>query len=253
MANIIVGDQNPVQQGIRYERDANGRGRQVQTWKVTDSADVATLVSALISGGYSYALQYDGQICTVEGTLDYGSGFGSPTTTPLTTIWERDIRIHEKDLLASNNSLVANGSVTEAHKKTILESLGLNVAPAATGLTSNALTVYTLMFNGVKSVLVYQPVIRRSKLCANSYATAESDTNMGKILTSAQMTSLEGAPGGLLYSLPASSAPSIRTDLNLMLGYLKMPARVQQQGDGRWQITQEWDYGEWSTYLYTAA
>lgn len=252
MANTIVGDQNPIQQGIGYTKRLGGTSTQRQVWKITDSADVATLVSALVASGYSYSVQYDGQICTVEGTLDYVPGYSS-TTTPLTTIWERDIRVTEKDLLESNNTLVATASMTELHKATILIGLKDDVQPAATGLTGNPLKVYTLMFNKVKTVLVYQPVIRRTKICANSYATAESDTNMGKVLSASQMSSLEGAPGGLLYALPSSGTSSIRTDFAINVGYLKMPCRVQQQGDGRWQITQEWDYGEWAADLYTAA
>lgn len=261
MANIIVGDQGPIQQGITYTRNVNGAATQKQVWKVTDSADVGTLVSALIAGGYSYSVQYDGQICTVEGTLDYGSSGGggvTPTTTPYTTLWERDIRVTEKDLLESNNTLVASASFSELEKATCEIGLRDNVQPSSTGLTGNAFKVYKLLWNKVKSVMVYQPIIRRTKLCSNSYAVAESDTNMGKILSAAQMSSLEGAPGGLLFNLPATeSSPgsgiSYRGDISIIVGYLKMPARVQQQGDGKWQITQEWDYGEWSSYLYTAA
>ena len=257
MANTIVGSQDPIQQGIRYTREVNGAATQRQRWLVTDQADVATLVSALINGGYSYSIQYDGPICTVEGTLDYattaGGGGGTPTTTPWTTIWERDIKVTEKDLLESNLAIVNSTDLTELHKATIQIGLANNVQPAATGLTGNPLKVYVLMFNKVKSVMVYQPIIRRTKLCSNSYGIAESDANMGKILTAAQMSSLEGAPASLLFALPASGTSTIRTDFAIRVGYLKMPARVQQQGDGKWQISQEFDYGDWAADIYAAA
>jgi hypothetical protein len=250
MANTIVGNQDPIEQGREYTYKLGGGHSQRQVWKVTDQADVATLVSALAISGYSYSVQYDGQIATVEGTLDYNLG-GAPTTTPLTTIWERDIKIVSEDILKSDLAII--GGISSANKKTIQEKLKTPEDPSATGLTSDALTIYTLMFNGVTSRIVYQPMIRRTKLCANSYAAAESDTNMGKILTAAQMSSLEGAPGGLLFALPASGTNVVRSDISTITGYLKVPCRVQQQGDGRWQITQEWDYGVWAAALYTAA
>ena len=247
MANIIIGDGSNIPQGNGYSFRVGGIAAQRLTWKCTDSALVVSLVSDLVAAGYSYNVQWDGPIATVEGTLDYGSGGSNPVSNPLTTIWERDIKVISEDILSSDLEVV--GAISAADKKIIKDSLSAREEPAATGLASTALTIYTLMFNGVTSHLVYQPVIRRTKLCANSYATAESDVNVGKILNSGQMSSLEGAPGGLLYALPASGTGN-RTDIALLVGYLKMPCRVQQQGDGRWQITQEWDYGAWAKALY---
>jgi hypothetical protein len=66
------------------------------------------------------------------------------------------------------------------------------------------------------------------------------------------MTSLEGAPPTILFSLP--NYTKARADgIGLAYGFLKKPARVLQQGDGRWQIVQEYDYDLWSTLLYDAA
>jgi hypothetical protein len=248
MANIIVGQQHAELEGVTYGQQVGRGGYQKRRWKVTNSTDIGTLVSALAASGYSYEVQPQGQITIVEGTLDYDNG-GSPTTTVLSTIWERDVHVAEKDVLESNITLVS--SLSDSDKRTIRDFIGHDY-PMSPALTGNALTVYKLMLNGFKTWTIYQPIIKRTWIAANSYSVAASDTNVGLILTAAQMTSLEGAPGGLLYALPASGTGS-RSDIALKVGYLKMPCRVHQQGDGRWQITQEWHYGHWAGDLYSWA
>lgn len=247
MSNVIIGEQHAVQQYGNYGYQVGRGSYQKLRWKLTTQADVDTLTTALAGAGYSWDVTKHDAVFDVEGRLDYESG-GAPTSTPISTLWERDVQVTEKDVLESNLAIV--GGISEDDKRTIRQYI--DDTSSSPALSGDADTIYNLMLNGFKTWTVYQPIIRRSKLASNGYTVAESDTNVGEILTAAQMTSLEGAPGGILFALPASGAGA-RSDIALLVGYLKMPCRVQQQGDGRWLIQQEWHYGYWPSALYSAA
>lgn len=264
MSNTVVGLQTQQEQPASWGWVVGRGGSLKRSWKVSDASQIGGLISYIIGtgGGYQVTPQADGAVWLVEANYETdSSGNTGPTssvpTTPLSEIWERDIKPSEKDLLEANVAIVNNLGNTD--KKLIKQGLDEHIVPDEIAFTSSdALTLYTLMYNGVKTWMVYQPVIRRTRMTANNYTVPESDTNVGKILTKAQMTSLEGAPPVILFDLPASGT-SYRTtstnaaDINLTLAYLKMPARVTQQGDGKWQILQEWDYGAWPSALFTAA
>lgn len=255
MANIVVGTQTPVQQPNSYGW-RNGRGGYTkQRWRVTNQSDLSGLISQILAAGGSYDVseQADGAIFLVEATFDTdandGSG-GSPTATILSEIWERDVAMTEKDILASDVAAVRD--ISETEKTSIRKWISTpddNSSPPLTD--ANAIDVYLHMLAGVKTVRVYSPVIRRTRITANSYAVVTSDTNVGKILSQAQMTSLENAPGTILFELPDSTFTG--TDFDARYGFYKKPARVTQQGDGKWQIVQEYDYDYWSELLYEDA
>lgn len=253
MSKIVIGTQTAIEQPQTYGYQV-GRGFYTRRrWRVTNSADVDTLTAQLLAAGFSYEVgsSQDGAIYEVDARLEAEPTNPAPEATILSETWERDTQVTEKDILESD--VEAIGDLTQAEKQIIKNQLAQqNPSYASAGLSSGAFDVYLLMLTGVKSVRVYSPVIRRTRIAANNYAVKVADTNVGKRLSTGQMTSLEGAPGTLLFNLPNTTKQ--RDDsIGLAYGFIKKPARILQQGDGRWQIVQEYDYDLWSTLLYSAA
>jgi len=257
MSNVTVGTQTAIEQASSYGYQP-GRGDYTRRrWRVSDPTDVGPLLTELRALGYAYDVtpSADGAVTDVEGRLDAepsGDG-GGPEAAVLSETWEREAQVSDKDILESDVAIIS--ALTQAEKQIIKRELAQpEPGYTSTGLSADAFSVYQLMLTGVKTVRVYSPIIRRTRITANSYAVQYADSNVGRRLSTAQMTSLEGAPGNLLFSLP--SYTKARTDnatIPLSYGFVKKPARITQQGDGRWQIVQEYDYDLWSTLLYAAA
>ena len=253
MSNIVQGVKSAVQQPASYGFTP-GRGyHQRLRWKISNPADIPALLGQLIAAGYAYEVspEADGAITVVEATSQPASDTnGDPATQPLAEKWERDSMTTEKDILQSDLAIVA--AIIPTVAETIRKAVADN-APPASALNANETKVYNLMLSGAKSIRVSSPVVRRTRITASSYTVKASDTNMGKILSTAQMTSLENAPTTVLFNLPSTGSSVGAAGVARRSGWYKKPAKVNQQGDGQWQITQEYEYDIWSSDLYESA
>lgn len=253
MSNVIQGVKSAIQQPSSYGY-IPGRGYHSRLrWKITNPSDIPALLGQLIAAGYSYDVspEADGAVTVVEATSQPASDTnGDPATTPLAEIWERDSVTTEKELIESSifNSIA---TYQKSEIKKAAES-GSRSLPTYVD-TADKLTLYNLIAAGVKTVRVSSPLVRRTRITASSYTVKASDTNMGKILSTAQMTSLELAPSTVLFSLPASGSATGADGVAKTSGWYKKPAKVSQQGDGRWQIVQEYEFDLWATAIYSLA
>lgn len=171
-----------------------------------------------------------------------GGGINNPNI-PLNDIWELQPNMVEKDILDAD---IAINNLTVAQKDAIKAAVAAN---SVGSLSGNSLKYYKLLRAGVTSVRVFEPVLRHTLIVRADYRIAASLTNVGKILTTAQLQSFENVPGILLFNLPTGS--KVRTDaLDVDYGWLKKYPTVTQISGGKWQISQEWEYGLWSTDLY---
>ena len=259
MSNVVVGTQAVIQQAGSYGYTKGKGGYTKVKYSVTNPAEVAGLLYQLLAFGYSYDVTpgADGAYTIVEASADTNVSPSNPagetkTTEPLAETWERDSVSTEKDILQSNlediNSILP-------YKKLLIQKCIDDKTDMDGSLTSNAeKAVYNLMADGVKSVRVFSPVVRRTRLTSSTYQVVVSDRNMGKILSTAQMTTLEEAPDSVLFELPETESQNAPTlGVERRSGWFKKPARVNQQGDGRWQIVQEYEFDYWSKYLYEDA
>jgi hypothetical protein len=75
-------------------------------------------------------------------------------------------------------------------------------------------------------------------------------TNVGKVISAANLQSLENVPGVLLFNLPTNSSPTRADGLTLSYGWFKRAPTITQVSGAKWELVQEWQYGLWSTDLY---
>ena len=254
MSNVIQGVQSAIQQPSTYGYTP-GRGYHSRLrWKISNPADIPALLGQLIAAGYAYEVspESDGAITVVEATTQPAQDtVGDFTTTPLAEIWERDSVTTEKDLLQCDLNSFAQ--ILPYKKLLIQKAIDDKTALDSSVTGPYEVIAYNLLAAGVKSIRVSSPVVRRTRITASSYTVKASDTNMGKILSTAQMSSFEGAPSTVLFALPSTGAYSGVGGITRRSGWYKKPAKVAQQGDGRWQIVQEYEYDIWSSDLYESA
>jgi hypothetical protein len=123
-----------------------------------------------------------------------------------------------------------------------------------TGNAANALSVYQLMVQGVRSHPVDQPILRRTIVTSQRYAVAMALTNLRKIISTTSLLSLEQVPNDSLFYDPGSGQLLLPQDVSantaLAYGWYKTFPTVQQIALLKWQVVQEWQYGLWATLVW---
>lgn len=183
-----------------------------------------------------------------------GSYSGSGQTTvvddpnaPLVDAWELQPNIVEKDLMDADVSAV--NSLTTAQKKEVTDAVQSSGTLPTFG-SSTQTTLAKLLVAGVRSVRIFAPVLRRTRLVRRDYTVKDALTNVGSVIAAASFTNYEAVPAILLFSLPAGGTVT-RDSLTLKYGWYKKYPAVTQVSGGQWQLVQEWEYGLWSNDLYT--
>lgn len=256
---------NPKITGATKVVQAKTTGFNVQTGYfekiVTDFAGPGAEANAQALGRSMCLLGYNWTCTTLGGgafrleqtseQASPGSGSGSNISdpnTPLNDIWELQPNLVEKDLLDTDVSTI--NALTSAEKKAITDAVSKE---GDTTLTGTSLTLYKLLVAGVKTRRVYAPTLRHTRLVRKDYSITDSLRNVGNILTTAQLYSLEKVPKILLFGLPSGTTPTRADGLSLGYGWYKKPPTITQVSGGKWQLVQEWEYGLWSTDIYTGA
>ena len=109
-----------------------------------------------------------------------------------------------------------------------------------------------LMLRGTRSHPVLAPCLRHTQTVNAQYAIQASLTNVGYVFSTGRLQSEEGVPNGLLFNLPAFSAPPqyVQTSGDLQYGWYKDFPTVRQIAHTKWNIEQEWQYGLYAVRLY---
>jgi hypothetical protein len=252
MANTTLGTVGAIEQPSSYGFTQGKGSFSKRSWKITNPSSVVTLVSQLAAAGYSYEVT-NGQYITVEARAEQDPSSGDPANTPLQDIWERVGVVSEKDILESDTTAISSISSEDLDiiKREIDSPNSTGTNPWVWADSSNKYKLFKLLYYGVKNARVWQPVVKHSYITASTYSVKWSDLNVGKIISTSKMYSLEGCPAAVLFNLPTQS-PN-RTDISLSAGWYKRPASVQQLAGGQWQITQEYEFGYWPDLIYTLA
>ena len=203
------------------------------------------LIAQLAGLGYTFTYHSEE---SPNATIDFdsaGDPGGGGTETP-TLVWEYFANRIEIDMLEAD--IAGINTISESDKRTIREHINNPKEGESPSVTGNALIAYRLMLDGVRSAMVNWPTLKVSKLVSSTYAVQASQTNVGRIITTASLTATESIPTRL-FALPNDTT----TKTDRVYGWLKSFPNIQQAAGGRWNIAQEWQYGLWATLLYGAA
>ena len=240
------------------ERAWDSRRGYVTTRKFEGTASsLETLATTLASQGYSWNIQY-GPVCKLTASIsaDFDSGSGSVTEVEtVVDTWELSANVAEKDILNSESALVTTAQADLRTLRDILDGKkDIDLLTSSDVTTSAGWKLALLISQGVKSTIVYQPILRHTQTASNGWTVPNSLTNVGKVYTTAQLLSAENVPVSLNNNLTASSSVTrtdTGTDIVYTYGWLKTHPQIVDAAFQKIQVVQEWQWGLWSTDLYT--
>lgn len=244
MSETIVGKQTHTENSeeISYSPSSG--------WSKTIGIDgpklaVRALLNQLAALGYAFTYKSDqGPKAAISvQTVGIASPGGSENPT---LQWEYFAGVAEIDILEAD---IANvNSISGSDKQVIRDALNGNFATFNV-LAGNALTMLELIRGGLRNFRVNIPTLRVSKLVSGGYPVKASLSNVGRIITTNTLTIQESIPSTLLFNLPDYTS----SKSGYVYSWYKKFPNVQQSGGNRWNVSQEWEYGLWTTFMYGSA
>lgn len=245
------------EQPLRYGYTIGSGPFTIRSHKGT-RAQVEARIPEYLSQGFSYeVIQGEGNVWTIEGRAQIDGSGGAGSGFEVADKWELQPNKVAKDLLSSNSALVAG--LTATNIRAIRHALANDTPDGAapSGLTGDALTVYTYMKAGFDQWTVHQPIMRHAISIPRNWSFAVNAGNIGKILTTTQLYTLEGLPNDFLFGLPAivaQLAAATRTDgISLITGWYKGFPTVEVTNQGRRDASIDYEFGLWPAAGYSAA
>ena len=251
MSNLITGQTKAIQPKSSGYKKANGYFEKYSEKHTSYDAAFAAGV-ALVTQGYEFTVTpLNGGVYLMEATgeQNFTGGAVNDPNAALTDVWELQPNMVEKDFLDADITLTNGMSADEIAKvKTAVEKTGGVADPAWTASQKKA---YALMMAGVKSISIFAPTLRRTRLVRRDYTVRDALTNVGNVIYTASLYTYESVPNTLLFNLPTNSNPTRSDGITLQYGWLKKYPNITQVAGGKWQLVQEWQYNLWATDLYT--
>lgn len=111
---------------------------------------------------------------------------------------------------------------------------------------ANAFQIYQLENQGVRNFPLEQPILKHTIITSNQYAISYALFNIRRVISTLSLVAFESIPNGLLFNLPND----LSTDPTRAYGWYKGFPTIQQVALLKWQISQEFQYGLWSTLIW---
>ena len=200
--------------------------------------DILGLVPSMQQLGYSFRITPDDEGPMSECTLtapDAQDGAAADGDLELTTVWT----VAGNDLEKSIENKSEWTSLPDAERDDLRDILnGTKKETEVSVSTTNGVAFRDLIKAGTTSYTLSQIVVQRTMTVSPGFAGAASMTNVNRIYTKASLTTAEGIPGTIVFSMRDGQ-------------YLKRTPTITQQPNGRFQIVNEWWHADtWSTLLY---
>ncbi len=242
MSIKINGQRGAKEQPIKFGQNESGP-YAIRTWHGTRN-EVFAEVPSVLAGGGTYEIRDTFTGTKVELEARFSNNSDGSAEVPIDT-WELFAAEVEKDILESDISAITNLPKVD---REMLRKLQADPSQPGSFLVPDAETIYRMMLKGVKSTLVQQPSVRHTQTVSNTYLIKASLANVGKIFTSAQLGTVEGFPGTVLFALPndVAAIPTDPLDPVFNYGWRKKHPTVRGSARQKTQIEQEWIYGLWA-------
>lgn len=205
---------------------------------------------------------------TFQTTVAFGDGGGAENSEVLENVWELDPQDTQKDLLEADlpfantyNGELPLGILSSNDKLLVRKAIdaGITNKDVENGYfdedgenANQMLSWFKLMRAGVKYFPVEATVLRHTQIVSNAYSVKASFSNVGRIISTESMPSLEGVPDLLLFDLPSVPAATqlIETPGDLQYGWRKIRPRISRINFSRWNVANNYQFGLWTVKLY---
>lgn len=141
-------------------------------------------------------------------------------------------------------------SLTDAEIAEVKEEVR-NPTPGFSVVYSNEAqqALYSLAIRGVQYRIVYQPHLIRQSTASNAQVWVVSFSNVGKIFSTPAVVADAGIGTPLRFALPSD----VSQYDDYVYGWLKHGVSVEPGPENIEVLSQEYEYGLWSTWLYEVA
>lgn len=265
--NIRTGTPGPFQQPSSYGRNESGQFSTV-IFEDVDAGKINLLAAAYDAAGVNYAVDHSfgKSKLTVQLSYNYNQAQEAPVD-----LWEYSGRSTPKDLLqaATNTGITGTLSILNIEvirkatandftdiKNASTDSAGiksLNGACFTDGNPANALIIYSLMKSGFSDYPIRCPILRHTQTVSAIWPITLSQFNVGKIITTSTLFSLETVPAWAINGLPNIAAPAFSDGKSFVFGWYKDDANINQIAGRKVSIVQEFQYGLWPTAVFGTA
>jgi hypothetical protein len=251
-----------VRQGRKFGWDLARGPYSVETWRGGEDA-IRAKASELANIGWSYDCVEgpgDPPIWTLEARSSDTTGGGGGGGVEVTETWEVAPNKVAKPLLQADCTLIKGlsekqiGYIQKYINNPELVKDGIIWTGTAPEQAASA-KVYAMLRCGVEHYNVFQPVLRHTWVVPTNANPAFAFTNSGKLLTTAQLYSVENLPSNFL--LPLAEIATLfgtvtRTDgVALAWRWYKNMPTLRMSTNGRKEVVGEWEFGLWSTDIYS--
>lgn len=256
--SIVNGSNQATRQPSKYGFRTGSGFYSIESWRGPKAA-VASKASEYVNVGWDYEVTEEtGPFATITATVPNSGGSSGGTEVPQIK-WQLEPNTAEKDLLDWDNDAI---NAISAKNKDIIRNKLANppgegeaaVTAAAFDVGGNpnlAFDLYKLMAQGVKSGIVFAPVLQRNTIVSNAYETAASTANAGKVLSSARVMQETDFPAVLQIAInqaPFTTPP--KDAVRFYTGWLKEYPTMETLAYGKVQITQRWRFGIWARLIW---
>lgn len=248
----------PVEQAVELGWDSRNGHSIIRRWRAAETDARAHYEALIASGLYrSVSLRGRGDVWDIEARADAQPETGGNTPDPESAepvnTWELTFNRVEKDMLYADINAVRLLDAADLQllrdfadgRKSFEDYRTSSPAFVAPG-SGDPVGLYGLLQRGVRSVTVYQAVVRWTVAVPSGYTLSDATAGVGRVWTKAQVTSL-GTPASVSNNMPASGGSGA-----YLYGYLKGGPSISATADGRTSLTIEWEYGAWTPVLYSA-
>ena len=258
MSNVQIGFATLTEQPIEFGWDKKSGQFATRVWQGTEQQcrDAFALLTRTIGFSSVNVKQKSGGVWEVSGRIDGAvDDDGNPLPEQdIVDTWELTSNRVEKDILETDISAVNSLNATDLSTlRGLINGDTTNLLTEPSWVSSGSgspSALYKLIKSGVKSSVVYAPVISKTQTASNSRVIAASLTNVGVVYTTATLLASESIPASIANNLVASTQRTI-TGLTFQYGWLKNFPVITDTVDGKVNLQQNWEWGLWSTVLYS--
>lgn len=219
--------------------------------------------------GLSYRVTHSFGKSRIEVQFSYNPDAGFDTPIDL---WEYSGRSVPKDILQAVTNTGITGTLSALNIEVIRlamaenwglisnapkDSIGvptLNTGCFTDGNPNNALTIYNLMKSGMTDYPVRAPVIKHTQIVSAVYPVTLPQLNVGKIISTSTLQSLElTLPQWAISGLPSIAPPAFSDGKQFVFAWYKNEPTIQQTALKKITVVQEYEYGLWPIAVLGAA
>lgn len=259
--SVKTGLPGPWLQPSEYSLNESGQFATV-AWEDVDPDKINSMAAQFDAQGFSYRVTHNFGKHRLELYLSYNPDVVNEVPVSL---WEYIGNEVQKNVLAATSpaSFVSIAStLTVLNVEVITKALSgqfpdkapidaagvthLDASCFTDGNAANALKLYNMMQCGVDDVIVQAPTLRHTQIVSLVYPLTLSKINVGRILTTSTLVSMENPPNWATNGVPNDPPPPLLSGFSLAYGWRKGSPHIQQIARQKTQLIQEFQYGLFS-------